>query len=158
MKNLLIVLVLIISCVSCASPVDITEDDDQQGIVIGDDSYTKWSHANFYPENVVSMRQSTTDMGDEVYWIKYDDPDAEFFNVVISMDRTTFFELEDCIDKLKEVEIYSSKWKDICEEYEFVIIYKDGTNILLRVDKDQTLFLDFKNCERRFIDREQHGM
>lgn len=123
MKKLLLVLVLIISCVSCASPVDITEDDDQQGIVIGDDSYTKWDHANFYPQYVVSMEQSTTDTGNKVYYIIYDDPDAEFFNAIVRMDKTTYLVLEEYINRLNGT--------GIVEKHTFVIAYKGNANVLL---------------------------
>ena len=122
MKNLLIVLVLIISCISCTSPVDITEDDNQ-GIVVGDDSYTKWDHANFYPQYVVSMEQSTTDTGNKVYYIIYDDPDAEFFNAIVRMDETTYLALEKYINKLEGT--------GIVEKHTFVIAYKGNANVLL---------------------------
>lgn len=122
MKNLLIVLVLIISCISCTSPVDITEDDNQ-GIVVGDDSYTKWDHANFYPQYVVSMEQSTTNTGNKVYYIIYDDPDAEFFNAIVRMDETTYLALEEYINKLEET--------GTVEKHAFVIAYKGNANVLL---------------------------
>lgn len=122
MKNLLIVLILIISCISCTSPVDITEDDNQ-GIVVGDDSYTKWDHANFYPQYVVSMEQSTTDTGNKVYYIIYDDPDAEFFNAIVRMDETTYLALEEYINKLEGT--------GIVEKHTFVIAYKGNANVLL---------------------------
>lgn len=122
MKNLLIVLVLIISCISCTSPVDITEDDNH-GIVVGDDSYTKWDHANFYPQYVVSMEQSTTNTGNKVYYIIYDDPDAEFFNAIVRMDETTYLALEEYINKLEET--------GTVEKHAFVIAYKGNANVLL---------------------------
>lgn len=122
MKNLLIVLVLIISCISCTSPVDITEDDNQ-GIVVGDDSYTKWDHDNFYPQYVVSMEQSTTNTGNKVYYIIYDDPDAEFFNAIVRMDETTYLALEEYINKLEGT--------GTVEKHTFVIAYKGNANVLL---------------------------
>lgn len=33
-----------------------------------------------------------------------------------------------CVDNVE--------WKEICDEYEFVILYKDKTNILITIDKD----------------------
>ncbi len=79
---------------------------------------------------------STTADGDEVYWAVYTDLDAEFDNAVISMDEETFTLLLEALDAIQDVEPYSQEWKEICDEYEFVILYKDKTNILITIDKD----------------------
>lgn len=35
----------------------------------------------------------------------------------------------------QDIKPYSQEWKEICDKYEFVILYKDKTNILITIDK-----------------------
>ncbi len=52
------------------------------------------------------------------------------------MDEETFTILLEALDTTQNLEVYSKEWKEICDKYEFVILYKGNTNILMLVDKD----------------------
>jgi len=52
------------------------------------------------------------------------------------MEESTFTLLLEALDSIQNIVPYSKEWKEICDEYEFVILYKDKTNILITIDKD----------------------
>ena len=51
------------------------------------------------------------------------------------MGEETFTLLLEALDAIQDVEPYSQEWKEICDKYKFVILYKDKTNILITMDK-----------------------
>lgn len=115
---------------------DVYTEKDFDGILIFNDSYKRWDYCEFYINNVIDTKMSTTANGDGVYWAVYTDLDAEFDNAVISMDEKTFTLLLEALDAIQDVEPYSQEWKEICDKYKFVILHRDKTNILIPIDKD----------------------
>ena len=128
----------LISCLLIATVVTMCSScvDNVYKELVPDEGYEGWDYCGFYINNVIDTKMSTTADGDEVYWAVYTDLDAEFDNAVISMDEETFTLLLEALDAIQDVELYSQEWKEICDEYEFVILYKDKTNILITIDKD----------------------
>lgn len=121
----------------CSSCVDnVYKKKGLNGILIPDESYERWDYCGFYINNVIDTKMSTTADGNRVYWAIYTDLDAEFDNAVISMGEETFTLLLEALDAIQDVEPYSQEWKEICDKYEFVILYRGKTNILVSVDRD----------------------
>lgn len=130
----LLIATVVTMCSSCVDNVH--KEKDLDGTLVPDEGYEGWDYCEFYINNVIDTKMSTTADGDEVYWAVYTDLDAEFDNAVISMDEETFTLLLEALDAIQDVEPYSQEWKEICDKYEFVILYKDKTNILITIDKD----------------------
>lgn len=130
----LLITTAVTMCSSCAD--DVYEKKDLNGTLIPNESYERWNYCEFYINNVIDTKMSTTAVGYEVYWAVYTDLDAEFDNAEIFMDEETFTLLLEALDAIQDVEPYSPEWKEICDEYEFVILYRDKTNILITIDKD----------------------
>lgn len=134
----------LISCLLIATVVTIYSScinsaykkKDLNSTLVPNEGYEDWDYCGFYINNVIDTKVSTTANGDEVYWMIYDDIDAGFDNKIISMDEETFILLLEALDVLQDVEPYSKKWNEICDEYEFIILYKGNTNILIAIDKD----------------------
>ena len=130
----LLIATVVTMCSSCVD--DVYKEKDLNGMLIPNESYKRWDYCGFYINNVIDTKMSTTAYGDEVYWAVYTDLDAEFDNAVIYMDKETFTLLLEALDAIQDVEPYSQEWKEICDKYEFVILYKDKTNILITIDND----------------------
>lgn len=130
----LLIATVVTMCSSCVD--NIYKEKDLDGTLVPDEGYEGWDYCGFYINNVIDTKMSTTANGDGVYWAIYTDLDAEFDNAVISMDEETFTLLLEALDAIQDAEPYSQEWKEICDEYEFVILYKDETNILVSVDRD----------------------
>lgn len=113
-----------------------TSIPDEGHTLVPDEGYEGWDYCGFYINNVIDTKMSTTADGEGVYWAIYTDLDAEFDNAVISMGEKTFTLLLEALDAIQDVEPYSQEWKEICDEYEFVILSKGKTNILITIDKD----------------------
>lgn len=133
----LLMATVVTMCSSCAD--NVYKEKDLDGTLVPDESYESWNYCEFHINNVIDTKISTTADGDELYWAVYTDLDAGFDNAVISMSKKTFTLLLEALDAIQDVEPYSQEWKEICDEYEFVILYKGKTNILITVDKDQVL-------------------
>lgn len=131
----LLIATVVTMCSSCVDNV-VYKEKDLDGTLVPNEVYESWDYCEFYINNVIDTKMSTTADGDEIYWAVYTDLDAEFDNAVISMDKETFTLLLEALDAIQDVEPYSQEWKEICDEYEFVILYKDKTNILITIDKD----------------------
>lgn len=131
----LLIATVVTMCSSCVDNV-VYKEKDLDGTLVPNEVYESWDYCGFYINNVIDTKISTTADGDEIYWAVYTDLDAEFDNAVISMDKETFTLLLEALDAIQDVEPYSQEWKEICDEYEFVILYKDKTNILITIDKD----------------------
>lgn len=144
LKELVIWLIMIIVscigtitvCTSCIGEKDLSEKKDLEGTLTSNDAYEGWEYCNFYINYVVETKMSIDSDEIKHHWIVYDNIDAGFDNAVISMDEGTFTLLLEALDALQDVELYSQEWKEISDRYEFVILYKDKTNILMAVDKD----------------------
>ena len=134
LNSCLLIATVVTMCSSCVD--NVYKEKDLDGTLVPDEGYEGWDYCGFYINNVIDTKMSTTADGDEVYWAVYTDLDAEFDNAVISMDEETFTLLLEALDAIQDVEPYSQEWKEICDEYEFVILYKDKTNILITIDKD----------------------
>lgn len=132
----LLMATVVTMCSSCIDQRDLYKDKDLDGTLVPNEDYEGWDHCEFYINNVIDTKMSTTADGDGVYWIIYDDIDADFNNAIISMDEETFTLLLEALDAIQDVEPYSQEWKEICDKYEFVILYKGKTNILVSVDRD----------------------
>ena len=137
----LLIATVVTMCSSCVDNVHKEKDFDgilvpEESYLVSNDSYESWDYCEFYINNVIDTKMSTTANGDGVYWAIYTDLDAEFDNAVISMGEETFTLLLEALDAIQDVEPYSQEWKEICDEYEFVILYKDKTNVLIPIDKD----------------------
>ena len=130
----LLIATVVTMCSSCVD--NVYKEKDLDGTLVPDEGYEGWDYCGFYINNVIDTKMSTTANGDGVYWAIYSDLDAEFDNAVISMDEETFTLLLEALDAIQDVEPYSQEWKEICDEYEFVILYKDRTNMLITIDKD----------------------
>lgn len=130
----LLIATVVTMCSSCED--DVYKEKDFDGILVSYDSYERWNYCEFYINNVIDTKMSTTDYGDKIYWAVYTDLDAGFDNAVISMYEKTFTLLLEALDAIQDVEPYSQEWKEICDEYEFVILHKGEANILINIDKD----------------------
>lgn len=131
----LLITTVVTMCSSCMDK-DVYKEKDLDGTLVPNEDYEGWDYCGFYINNVIDTKMSTTVNGDGVYWMIYDDIDAGFDNEIVSMDEETFTLLLEALDAIQDVEPYSQEWKEICDEYEFVILYKGKTNILVSVDKD----------------------
>lgn len=135
----LLMATVVIMCSSCADDVYKEKDlvlEAVPGYLEDYASYESWDYCGFYINNVIDTKMSTTADGDGIYWAVYTDLDAGFDNAVIYMGEETFTLLLEALDAIQDVEPYSQEWKEICDKYEFAILYKDKTNILITIDKD----------------------
>lgn len=132
----LLIATVVTMCSSCVDNVYKERERDLDGTLVPDEGYESWDYCEFYINNVIDTKMSTTANGDEIYWAIYTDLDAGFDNAVISMGEETFTLLLEALDAIQDVEPYSQEWKEICDKYEFVILHKDKTNILITIDKD----------------------
>ena len=134
----LLIATVVTMCSSCVDNVykNVYKEKDLNGTLIPNESYEDWDYCGFYINNVIDTKMSTTADGNKVYWAIYTDLDAEFDNAVISMGEETFTLLLEALDAIQDVKPYSQEWKEICDKYEFVILYKGKTNILITTDKD----------------------
>lgn len=130
----LLIATVVTMCSSCAD--NVYKEKDLDDISVPDGGYKRWNYCEFYINNVIDTKMSTTADGNEIYWAVYTDLDAEFDNAVISMGEETFTLLLEALDAIQDVEPYSQEWKEICDKYKFVILYRDKTNILITIDKD----------------------
>ena len=124
---------LLINCTSCTQ--ENMEEKPKEGTLIPTESYEDWNTCPFYIQYIGDALAKSTDKG-YVYWIEYNDMDSNFNNAIISMDEETFTILLEALDATQNLEVYSKEWKEVCDKYEFVILYKGNTNILMLVDKD----------------------
>lgn len=130
----LLIATVVTMCSSCI--YNVYKEKDLKGTLIPNEDYKGWNYCGFYINNVIDTNMSTTTDGNRVYWMIYDDIDTGFDNEIVSMDEKTFTILLEALDAIQDVEPYNQRWKEICDEYEFVILYKDKTNTLVYVDKD----------------------
>lgn len=130
----LLIATAVTMCSSCAD--NVYKRKDLGGTLIPDESCERWYYCEFYINNVIDTKMSTTANGEGIYWAIYTDLNAGFDNAVISMGKETFTLLLEALDAIQDVEPYSPEWKEICDEYGFVILHKDKTNILVTIDKD----------------------
>ena len=131
----LLIATVVTMCSSCED--NVYKEKDLDGTLVPDDeSYERWDYCEFYINNVIDTKMSTTAYGDRVYWAIYTDLDAGFDNAVIYMGEETFTLLLEALDAIQDVEPYSQEWKEICDKYKFVILHKDKKNILINIDKD----------------------
>lgn len=130
----LLIATVVTMCSSCID--NVYKKKDLDGTLVPNESYESWDYCEFYINNVIDTKMSTTANGDRIYWAIYTDLDAEFDNAVISMGEKTFTLLLEALDAIQDVEPYSQEWKEICDKYGFVILHKGKTNILMTIDKD----------------------
>lgn len=90
-----------------------------------------WDYCGFYINNVVRVNSV-----EDKYWMVYNDPDADFNYTTISMDEETYYLLLEVLRITRDLKPYSKEWNEVCDEHEFVILYKEHVNILVPVDKD----------------------
>ena len=124
---------LLINCTSCTQ--ENMEEKPKEGTLIPTENYEDWNTCQFYIQYVEDVLAKPTDKG-YVYWVEYNDIDSNFDNAIISMDEETFTILLEALDATQNLEVYSKEWKEVCDKYEFVILYKGNTNVLMLVDKD----------------------
>ena len=124
---------LLINCTSCTQ--ENIEEKPKEGTLIPTENYEDWSTCQFYIQYIGDALAKPTDKG-YVYWVEYNDIDSNFDNAIISMDEETFTILLEALDAVQNLEVYSKEWKEVCDKYEFVILYKGNTNVLMLVDKD----------------------
>ena len=124
---------LLINCTSCTQ--ENMEEKPKEGTLIPTESYVDWNTCQFYIQYIEDVLAKPTDKG-YVYWVEYNDIDSNFDNAIISMDEETFTILLEALDATQNLEVYSKEWKEVCGKYEFVILYKGNTNVLMLVDKD----------------------
>lgn len=122
-------------CTSCVK-TDIEEKVNLEGTLVPSENYIGWDYCGFYLDNVIETHTSVSANGHSVYWIVYTDLDADFNKEVISMGESTFTLLLEALDNIQNTIPYSKEWKEICDEYQFTILYKGKTNILITIDKD----------------------
>lgn len=137
----LLIATVVTMCSSCVDDVykkvdDVYKKKDFGGALVPNEDYESWDYCEFYINNVIDTKISTTADGNEIYWAVYTDLGAGFDNAVISMDEKTFTLLLEALDAIQDVEPYSQEWIEICDKYKFVILHRDKTNILISIDKD----------------------
>lgn len=103
-----IITALVIICKGCFSPTTTTETPDNT-----------WEYAFFDPDRIIDYNSAESSIGG-VYWVVYDDPDAEWFSQVMSMDKETY-EVILSIIKAKNENIKCT----IIDTYEPCILYKE---------------------------------
>lgn len=129
------IILIVATCTSCVHTDDVYQGKKGEGTLIPNESYKDWDYCGFNINNVVDTQMSITSNGNIICWIIYSDVDADFYNATISMSEETFNLLLEALDAVQNLEPYSKEWNEICDEYEFVILYKGNTNILIPVDK-----------------------
>lgn len=78
----------------------------------------RWETYNFYPQNVIRITHSINN-----YWVLYDDPDCYEDVIQIQMDESTYNKLQECLAKLKTIELYGNEYTQLLKEYPFKIKY-----------------------------------
>lgn len=136
----LIGVTMMTTIVSCkVQSVHETQQGDAQDSISQDS--TSWETASFFPYYIVEMSESVNSLGHKCYWLIYDDPDANFFNEVVSMDEETFhIVLEIWNESANANRIKANKHNhrllELLDEHEPYILNSNGSAVLILSDKD----------------------
>lgn len=127
--------ITVLSCTTKATSSDVQSEDS---LNVED---AAWESASFFPYYIISMHEQKNSLGEECYWLIYDDIDSGFDNEVVSMDEETYHIIHDmwktsikcnhcCANK------YNAELLKMMEDYEPIIYNNNGTAVILLSDKD----------------------
>lgn len=127
--------ITVLSCTTKATSSDVQSEDS---LNVED---TTWESASFFPYYITSMHEQSNSLGEECYWLVYDDIDAGFENKVISMDKETFHIIHNMWRESMKANRYcvnehNANLLRLMDKYQPCIYNDNGTTVLLLSDKD----------------------